>query len=344
MLYDTVDHQWVNGVDQNAYSGFSDGTSIAHLIYGGQASDNGSGLDVVKYWTSRAKRTAYQSSVYAVVNMQLGKSWIGSPYWPGAWGTRNNLTLFASFWAKSTNAFQGTGGGDISTKLMRTQSTPGGNQAGTNFAASGSIGWCSNLNPGGSGDFRQLRNGNGGVWMRHDFWLDQTTGDINSTAGQLINIWSGVMGSGTPFHVSSYSGFGGDFNISHPADALYSPANLPTNSWWDPADNGMAFSNIDVNVLGYDDGHGLSAGNNYDIAELYIDPDIWRFEVSDSLTWDAGPTSTMDRENCGHWSRDSDTQCTVQLNFGQFPSSQTGLALWLVNPSDRQNAVRVCHN
>src|SRR6185312_2470540 len=38
-LYDTVDAQYVNGVNKNAYAGFTDGTDTGHLVWGQQSSD-----------------------------------------------------------------------------------------------------------------------------------------------------------------------------------------------------------------------------------------------------------------------------------------------------------------
>jgi hypothetical protein len=325
-LFDTVGHQYSNGIDLNVYSGFADGTSIANLIYARQSKDIGFGTDV-KYYTSRSLRTSFDSALYAGLNMSgSGKTSVSRPLWPAAYGTQNNQTLYASFWARCSAPFQGAGGGDTSNKIFRV--TSGGDdsvRSGLNTADSGGCGYTSALNPypGNQPNFETLRTGNANAWYRHETWWDNTSGGGLSTAGNLRNDWSGVMGGGNPFKKFFYSGIGAAphlFEACHPVDVLYMPDVTPSNVWWDSITGGNTFANIILNHMGYDDGHGLSAGTSYDIAQVYYDPNFERPELYDQATWDTSPASTMNREVQGLWTRDSATQITVTLSQGQFVS------------------------
>lgn len=148
------------------------------------------------------------------------------------------------------------------------------------------------------------------------------------------------MGAGNPFKKLFYSGIGSaphDFEACHAADVLYA-SNSPTNVWWDSVTGGFTFANIIANHMGFDDGHGLSSGTDYDIAQVYYDPNFERFELSDAV-WDVGPSSTVNREVQGLWTRDSSTQCTVTVSQGQF-ASLSGKYLYYVN--GRNTAQQVC--
>jgi hypothetical protein len=339
-LYDNVSAQYLNGVNQNAYNGFTDGQALNATIWG--VSAGGPSNTAMGYYTSRALRTSFDSALYGSVNMNTnGKGNVGAPVWPGAYGTQTNQTMFLSFWGKSANPFQGTGGGDGSTKILRV-SQVGDVQyrGGANIAASGTQNYYNSAASGG-GDiqpsFATIRNGNAGNWMRHDCWWDTTSGGSLSSAGQLINMWNGVMGSGIPFTYFSYSGNSGNFEACHVTDILYT-SNQQTNTTWTPAtalecpnpSTPCTFTNIVPNLLGYDDGHGLSAGNNYDMCGIYLDADFQRPEIADSATWDVSPTSTMNREIQGVWQRNSSTQIQSTILQGQF-AALAGKYLYWVN-------------
>jgi hypothetical protein len=341
-LFDTIAHQYVNGVDQNAYAGFTNGSTVHNQIYGLVSQDWGAGTDVQTYSTSRSMRTSFDTAMYSTLNMQLGKATVARAPWPGAYGTQNNQTLYASIWGRCSAPLQGAGGGDGSCKIFRiTAGSDNTTRSGNNTVDSDESGWYANKNPNTAQiGFATFRNGNANAWYRHEIWLDNTSGGGLSTAGNLINYWSGILGSGQPFITVENSGIGNaphDFEVCHPADVLYA-SNSPTNMFWDTSS--VAFSNIILNYMGFDDGHGLSNGTNYDIAQVYVDPNFERFELSDSSTWDGSPTSTMNREVQGLWTNDSTTQCTVTVSQGQF-STLTGKYLWYVN--GRNTATQVCH-
>lgn len=348
-LFDTVDKQYVNGINLNVYNGFTDGTSIAHLIYGRQSSDipAGGGLfgTDVKYYTSRPLRTSFDTALYAGLNMGAnGKTSVSRPFWPAAYGTQNNQTLYASFWARCSAPFQGAGGGDSSCKIFRV--TSGGDdsvRSGVDTQDSGVAGYTSSLNPfpAQQSNFETFRSGNANAWYRHETWWDNTSGGGLSIAGNLRNDWSGVMGGGNPFKLLFYSGIGSaphDFEACHSADVMYA-SNAPTNVWWDSVTGGNTFANIILNHMGYDDGHGLSAGTNYDIAQVYYDPNFERPELYDQVAWDVSPTSTMNREVQGLWTRNSSTQIAVTLSQGQF-TTLPGKRLGYVN--GRNMAEEIC--
>jgi hypothetical protein len=353
MLWDDVDHQFVNGVNQNAYAGFTDGQTIGTtLIYGGQSS--GSGPDHMGIWTSQPRRTQYQSAVYGTVNFTIsnGKSYLGNPFWPIAWGTRNNSSMYLSFWGMSVNPFTlGTtslGAGTFTNKMLRYTTAAVGSAndplIGIDcFAGGGSYTSNSNNSQGDNGPYR---DGSAMRWLRHEFWLEAQSGASKySTLGNITEAWTGSMGAGQRYVIRNHSSRGGAFEACHPADAIYSPANLPTDSWWDtqnfPA--ALPYSYVNTPLFGFDDSGtgGGSLGNSYYISEVYADPDLGRFELSDSPVWDAGPTSTMNRELCGQATRDSNTQYTVTLNFGQFPAGRRGLYLWFV--TGRTTATLICY-
>jgi hypothetical protein len=345
-LFDTMVHQYVNGVDQNAYSGFTDGQQVTHQLYSTVSSD-WSGTSVLTYSTSRTMRTSFDSAMYSSQPMpSSGKTAVGQPPWPGAYGTQNNQTLYVSFWGRCSAPLQGTGGGDSSCKIFRiSQQGDLSVRSGYLTADSGGCGYWSTLTPypGDQGNFETLRSGNANNWYRHETWWDNTTGGFVSSAGQLRNDWSGVMGSGNPFIPFELSSIGNpphDFEACHPADVMYA-SNAPANVFWDTATGSPpTMGNIVCNLMGYDDGHALSSGTIYDIAQVYYDPDFQRFEVSDASTWDVSPTSVMNREIQGQWSRNSSTQCTVYQSQGQF-ASLSGKYLWYVN--GRNSAEQVGH-
>lgn len=363
MLYDDVDHQWQNGVNADAWNGFTDGQSIGlGTIYRQQTHFNSP--DVMGVWTSQPLRTTYQTHVYGTVDFSItnGKAWLGGPRWPAAWGTRNNSTLYLTFWARSVNPFTlGTtslGAGTFTNKQCRftTAAEPGTNDPliGIDcFSGVGGYTSHSNNSQGDNGPYRGSADlggtGSAGAWLRHEYWREALPGPTQySSGGQLVEGWVGRMGAGQRYVIRSHSDRGGQFEACHPADVMYQPANVPLDSWWDSQNfpGATAYAYVNDELFGFDDSGtgGGSLGNSYYISEVYTDPDLWRFELSDSLTWDQGPTSVVNREIQGHWSRDSDTQCTVQVKRGQFSASQTGLALWLVNSNDRQSAIRVLHN
>lgn len=353
-LFDTIAHQYLNGVDQNAYAGFSEGQSIAHLIYAQQSSDQST--TAMGYFANRTKRTQYDTAQMATVAMTFnGKGSIGNAIWPAAYGTRNNKTLYCSFWGRSKNNFQVAGGGALANKIFRiSDATNDLGQGQSNTMTSGQAAYYSPVgghntanNPlGTSENFRGINNGvgsGGGLWYRHEVWLDLTAGSLGggnplSQSGQLINHWSGVMGNGQPFWTlfASLVSTQHTFEACHSVDAVMGSVIAPSNVYWDTSL--QPFSDITLAHIGYDDGGGTqgdgsaggSSGNEYDIAQVYMDPDFERFEISDSAVWNNSLGSTMNREIQGKWSRDSSTQCTVTISAGQW-SSLVGKYLWYVN-------------
>lgn len=315
-LYDTCDKQWLNGVNQNAYSGFADGQTVAHLLYQTQASDNPGGMHV-GYYTSRTKRTPVDSAQYASPAMvSSGKGWLGFPSWPAEYGAKTNQSQYFTYWARSKLGFNGgAGSGDSSTKQFRIAQQGdqliGGQH---NYIAAGSQGFDLGVAQDSSSfaGIGTLVN----QWHRHELYLNLTTKEVR---------WW-LNGA---FMAFTYSGYGGSYEVCQPANTLY-VANAP-NTAWDPAKYAIAFNDCAVALFGWDDGHGLSAGNDYDIAQVYVDPDYQRFEITDSATWDSGLTATANRELQGRWSRNSPTQCTVYQYQGQFSGSISGKVLWYVS-------------
>ncbi|MBL8953446.1 MAG: hypothetical protein JNK82_21910, partial [Myxococcaceae bacterium] len=99
-----------------------------------------------------------------------------------------------------------------------------------------------------------------------------------------------------------------------------------------------AWSNVTVGSIGFDGNSGVTAqlGQEHDIANIYVDTEWERFELSESPTWDIGPcpygvvTTGTAREVQGRWRRVSATQAEVHLNQGQF-TSLAGKYLWYVD-------------
>jgi hypothetical protein len=244
-----------------------------------------------------------------------GKGCVGLPKWPVAYGTQNNTTLYISVWFKSANPYTSDGsggGGDGTNKFLRlTDTSYNSTIQGDNFFARTSAGYPTVDTFTRDGFFGIT--GFGGTWTRMELWADLTNGIINPWWQQAFLQWT-------------FSGFGGVFEFCHPTDVLYAP-NAPVNSYWDPSAQGMTFDAVCAGQFPYDDGHSFSSGNSVDVAQVYVDPDIQRFEISDASAWNIGPTATANREIQGRWSRDSSTQCTVYQSQGQF-GSLSGKYLW----------------
>jgi hypothetical protein len=321
-LFDTIDYQYSNGVDLGLYSGFADGTDIGTTLYARQSKSFAAGTDIMRYYTSRSKRTSFDTAVYATLGMTLGKGCLGTALWPAAYGTRNNQTLYISYIGKSRLPYtnDGSGGaGEASNKTFRIINSSYSQTAGSDAIGRLGNGFNGQIDRASlSSSFVTNITGPGFAdqWVRYECHADVTNG--------IVEIWANQQ-----FVIQRYSGYGGEWECCHSSDVLYANQAL-TDTFFNPSKYGVTFDLIDFGLFGFDDGHNLSDGDDYDLAQIYQDPNIERFEISDAATWDVGPTSTMNRELCGRWSRDSSTQCTVYISQGQF-ASLSGKYLWYVN-------------
>lgn len=317
-LYDRVSQQFVNGTNEDAYNGLSNG---ALINVGDVWQDNAlTGVDSAYYSTSRTRRHARSSALYTNAGHTPEKMGVGRAVWPSAWGSQTNTRLYVSWWYKSTLGltYDAPGGDGPSTKPFRINDA-GGNGGGTNFLGSGGdSAFCMETMDSGGANRSGFFHGNAGyagadTWQRIEMFFDRTN--------QTADLWLDGI-----YCKITNSGAGGDFEFRSNALKLYT-ANTSNNNRWNPT--GMTGSGLNVGLVGHDDGHGSSAGNANDIEEIYVDTEFERFEISDSSTWDTGLNATATREICGRWVRNSGTSCTVYPNQGGF-SSLSGKYLWYV--------------
>lgn len=341
-LYDTVDKQLLNGVNQNAYAGFTNGQTIPHGPWQNLSQDAADG-DTQTYQTAApALRTIYNTAGYGTLNMNSnGKGYVGNPTWPVAFGTQANKSLYCSVWMMSVNAYGSAGGGGPITKVIRMDTQPNTGLGGNNYSATGpcplgsaaGIGWQSNRTT-SDGSFQNTRTGNAGVWRRFQYWIEaQNGGSQWSSGGNVINAWLGNQGSGNnKFYLCTNSAYGtGSFEICHAADKMYATL-APTNSFFDAS---SLFTNLTLSVIGFDDGGGNSTGNTLYIGEVALQLGLSRVETHDS-PWDQSPTSSMNSEYCFvQWL--SSSQISVTPNWGQFGTGKN-INLSLANTADRHSA------
>lgn len=316
-LYDTISAQYRNGSNLNAYAALSDGALIPTTVW----QDNSlTSTPSAYYSTSRTKRSAQYAAVYTNAGHTPEKMGVGRAIWPSTWGSQTNTRMYVSWWARCALGWEwdAPGGDTPSSKPFRVNDSAGAG-GGTNFVgAGGGQTMCLEAfaTPGGT------RNGfitGGGFfpgdssWCRVELMFDRSA--------QTGDMW--INGAYCKFE---HSAAGGWFEFRPSALKLYTP-NTSNDNRWVPVS--FTSPGINVGLVGYDDGHGSSAGQITDIQEIYVDSDLQRFEISDSPVWNTGLSATATREVCGRWTRNSDTQCTVYPNQGGW-TSLSGKYLWYV--------------
>jgi hypothetical protein len=161
-----------------------------------------------------------------------------------------------------------------------------------------------------------------GRWIRHEVFGDRVN--------LLWDSWTRYR-----CNVGSASGLGGQFEFRPPGSTLYVVNN---NS---PGWTVSTWTRIVIGALGFDGQSGdVHAGQEIDIANIYVDSNQERIEISTATTlseWQAGLAANVDsdgtpRELQGRWNLDSSTQLTFRLNHGQF-ASLDGLRAWYVTGS-----------
>jgi hypothetical protein len=240
---------------------------------------------------------------------------LGEPLWPAAFGgTFSNKKLYLSYWIRSnltiSNSFsQG--------KFTRYNSAPHN---------------IDNSDPGvftfpldgkqsaGQTQFDAVPVQSGGTWQRHEVYLE------SNASTPRFDSWFRYR-----CIVGSMSSLGGNFEFRTPSDALYT-SNSSNPGWL------TNWNAIIPGVIGFDGQDSTFTNQQLDIANVYVDTNFERFEISTAANltaWTAGlaPFNSTDgtpREVQGRWRRDSSTQSTVYINQGQF-TNLSGKYLWYVN-------------
>jgi hypothetical protein len=124
-----------------------------------------------------------------------------------------------------------------------------------------------------------------------------------------------------------------EYRSTTPFDASSNPGGYLFSS---DSDNGgftAAWTGITM-AVGADGQTSDHAGQEFDIANVYVDADFAHPVIGDCGTWDVGPTTGNPREVQGRWERVSDTVMTLHINQGQF-ASLSGKCLWYrTNPKE----------
>lgn len=330
-LYDIGDKAWQNGTEKTPMSIYSDGDTVAQSPSNAVWTAYGTaGTHPIKLARSSGSRTAPNSRTsawwYSTTGASNMKTELMQPIWPSAWngGTQNNQRIYASWWFRMKNAY--AGGDQYRGKYMRYNATDGSGVG------------SHQMNPDSLQQAPQTMFDTGppslgSTWYRVEFYgdlaSDAADGYIRYRYVRQIQSTGTSKGphefrSETPYNSSTATG--GYLYTSN--TALGGSGNVPFTAGW---------SNITLGAVGYDgQAENNHAGQEHDVANLYVDANWERFEISDNATWSLAPnsfgsTSTgTPREIQGRWSRDSSTQCTVYINQGQF-ASLSGKYLWYVD-------------
>lgn len=317
-LYDQGDKAWQAGVERTPMAAITDASLVPVTGNTGQPwGAYGSASHRIRLAHSSGSRTPPNARTsrwwYSTTGASDMKTELIYPLWPHG-GAQNNQRLYLSWWLRMKNAY--AGGGAFQGKYMRFQDTNGAGVGSHQFNPdsinANTTMW--DATPGSAGQSN--------VWMRLEFFADLTN--------NVLDCYSRYR-----YYRGSNSSLGGNFEfrsgtaynaVSNRGGYLYTnnPSNVPfSNSW----------INLWFGHIGYDGQSGaVHAGQEHDVANAYVDTEWERFEISDSATWSLAPGTTTGtpREIQGRWSRDSNTQCTVYINQGQF-ASLSGKYLWYVD-------------
>lgn len=322
-LYDVGDAQYLAGTPLDVMAGISNATEVPVTVPMGVWT-YGSSVHRVRLARGSARpgpnpRTqAWWYSTTAADNM---KTVLGAPRWPSTWngGTQDNRRLYVSWWFRMKFAY--TSGEPFRGKYLRYNATDGSG-----------IGSCQ-FNP----DTLQHPGGTmydtGPVSLASTWYRNELYVDLDADAVDAYSQYRYVRQISQTGTTKGPHEFRRDDNFLY---TLNPTGNVPFIEAW---------TNVTVGSLGYDGQSGaVHAGQEHDVANVYIDTEWQRFEVSDSATWDIGPNPASmsvpgaPRELQGRWRRVSNTVAEFHLNQGQF-SSLRGKYLWYVDTM--KTAVRI---
>ena len=303
LVWDIASEQFVNGTNQNAYSGIANGGLLNTAIW--DVSDVAGCIPVI-YSTSRAHRHPRISAHYF---REGAKFCLRAKVPPGS---QNKFYL--SFYRKLKNPAMQTGGGDGSTKLLRGSSYPTGSAAGTTIVTSDSYeaDHANNTDPKG-----WVYIGGETTWVRFEIYQDDD------------RKWFDVYKNGA-YHQGSNSSVPGNLEQRPAADWRFT---LPGKSGYEfdvPPNEWNRAEGLFPILFGYDDGHSASSGQEVDVSEIYYDNTCQRIEVSDQPTWNDSPSSVASREVQGRLTGWSNTSISLALNQGAF-STLEGKYLYVVD-------------
>jgi hypothetical protein len=311
-LFDITSAQYVSGVNKNAYSGFGDGSPINTQVWG-KITDNGS--PPVAYSTSRPHRHPRSTAHYTASGpkLALGQPWESNGGLPPA----SQKSFYLSFYRRVKNPYGSPGGGDGSTKIARPDS-PNNALIGTMYVAHLGIGQRNST----FGDVVSwIDAGTETTWVRWEIYVDVNRG------------WFDVWKNGH-YHWGGRSAANGHVEFRPAPDWRFRVPGLNGYTFDAPA---LGSNPIWPSLLGYDDGHGLSSGQEIDVSEIYYDTLQARVEISDQARWDDSPTASAHREVQGRLVSWSDNQIVLILNQGGF-DSLAGKYLYVIDAKGNVNA------
>jgi hypothetical protein len=321
-LYDVGDAQYLGGTQLDAMAGVANATEVPVTVSNG-VWVYGAAMHRVRL--ARASRPAPNARTHAWWYSTTGadnmKTVLGAPRWPSTWngGVQNNRRLYVSWWFRMKFAY--TSGEPFRGKHLRYNATDGS-----------AIGSCQ-FNP----DTLQHPGGTmydtapaslASTWYRNELYVD-----LDADAVDAYSQYRYVRQFNQSGTTKGPHEFRRDDNFLY---TLSSTGNVPFIEPW---------TNVTVGSLGYDGQSGaVHGGQEHDVANVYVDTEWQRFEVSDSPAWDLSPNPFSmsvpgaPREVQGRWRRVSDTVAEVFVNQGQF-ASLSGKYLWYVD--GLKTAVRI---
>lgn len=314
-LYDVGDVQYVDGMPFDAMAGLGEGSDVPPSVPDGVWGGYGSDAHRVKL--SRGARVPPNEHTQAWWFSTTGapdmKTVLGDPLWPSAWngGTQNNRRLYVSWWFRMKFAYQG--GDPFRGKYLRYNATDGSGIGAHQInpdTLQHSAGTMYDIGPTAADD----------RWFRNEVYIDLDADAVDAYSHYRYVRQREMTGTSKGPHE-----FRRDDNFLY---TLNPGGNVPFTEEW---------SNLTVGSLGFDgQGGDAHVGQEHDVANVYVDTEWQRFEISDSAQWDIGPNPYgtdapgIARELQGRWRRISDTTAELHVNQGQF-ASLSGKYLWYVD-------------
>jgi hypothetical protein len=314
-LYDVGDQQYVDGMSTDAMAGLGEGSEVPPIVAGGAW--GGYGSDAHRIRLSRGARvppnghtSAWWFSTTGAPNM---KTVLGDPIWPSGWnaGTQNNRRLYVSWWFRMKFAYQG--GDPFRGKYLRYNATDGTGIGAHQFSPDTlqhATGTMYDIGPTAESE----------SWFRNELYIDLDADAVDGYSHYRYVRQREMSGTTKGPHE-----FRRDDNFLY---TLNPTGNVPFTEAW---------TNVTIGSLGFDgQGDNAHVGQEHDVANVYVDTEWQRFEISDSEQWDIGPNpygtdaAGVARELQGRWRRVSDTTAEIHLNQGQF-ASLSGKYLWYVD-------------
>ncbi len=321
-LYDVGDAQYLAGTQLDAMAGLSNATEVPVTVLTGVWSYGSSTHRIRLARGSRpAPNSRTQAWWYSTTGADNMKTVLGAPRWPSAWngGLQNNRRLYVSWWFRMKFAY--TSGEPFRGKYLRYNATDGAGIGSCQFNPD------TLQHPGGT-MFDIAPTSLASIWYRNELYVDLDADAVDAYSQYRYVRQFNATGTTKGPHE-----FRRDDNFLY---TLNPSGNIPFTEPW---------INVTVGSLGYDGQSGaVHVGQEHDIANVYVDTEWQRFEVSASATWDIGPNPFSQsvpaaaREVQGRWRRVSDTVAEVYLNQGRF-NALAGTTLWYVD--GMKTAIRI---